>query len=90
MKRRHFVFAGGHAARRYRADAGAGARPGRKTITGGFDVGPGGFPGNFNPFAATAGFTWLSAYYEPLVTNSAELGKLENVLASDYRSAMTA
>ncbi|TJW22576.1 MAG: peptide ABC transporter substrate-binding protein, partial [Mesorhizobium sp.] len=31
-----------------------------KTITGGFDVGPGGFPKNFNPLAATGGFTWLS------------------------------
>jgi peptide/nickel transport system substrate-binding protein len=31
-----------------------------KTITGGFDVGPGGFPKNFNPLAATGGFTWLN------------------------------
>ena len=38
-----------------------------KTITGGFDVGPGGFQGNFNPLAATGGFTWLSVYFEPLV-----------------------
>jgi peptide/nickel transport system substrate-binding protein len=55
-----------------------------KTITGGFDVGPGGYPGNFNPFTATAGFTWLNTYYEPLVTNSADLSELEGVLASDY------
>ena len=33
------------------------------TITGGFDVGPGGFQGNFNPLAATSGLTWLSVYY---------------------------
>jgi len=32
----------------------------KSVITGGFDVGPGGFPGNFNPMAASAGFTWLS------------------------------
>ena len=25
------------------------------TLSGGFDVGPGGFQGNFNPLAATAG-----------------------------------
>jgi len=39
------------------------------TLSGGFDVGPGGFQGNFNPLAATAGFTWLSIYYEPSTTN---------------------
>lgn len=37
------------------------------TISGGFDVGPGGFQGNFNPLAATGGFTWLVSYFEPLV-----------------------
>lgn len=56
----------------------------QSTITGGFDVGPGGFPRNFNPLAATAGFTWLSVYYEPLVTYNAELSALEGVLASDW------
>jgi peptide/nickel transport system substrate-binding protein len=55
-----------------------------KTITGGFDVGPGGFPGNFNPFQATAGFTWLSTYYEPLVIYTADLSKIVGDLASDY------
>ena len=49
---------------------------GAKTITGGFDVGPGGLPGNFNPLAATAGFTWLSTYFEPLVIYNADLTKL--------------
>ena len=57
---------------------------GGKTVTGGFDVGPGGFPGNFNPFTATAGFTWLNTYYEPLVTNAADLSKLEAALADEY------
>src|SRR5690349_4724059 len=37
-----------------------------KTITGGFDVGPGGLPKNFNPLVSTAGFTWLNTYFEPL------------------------
>ncbi|HET8728375.1 MAG TPA: ABC transporter substrate-binding protein [Alphaproteobacteria bacterium] len=62
----------------------AGAQSQGTTLTGAFDVGPGGFQGNFNPLAATAGFTWLSLYYEPLVIYD---GKLENVvgaLASGY------
>jgi peptide/nickel transport system substrate-binding protein len=55
-----------------------------KTISGGFDVGPGGFPGNFNPMAATAGFTWLNTYYEPLVIYSADLSKLDGDLATSW------
>lgn len=55
-----------------------------KTITGGFDVGPGGFPKNFNPLAATGGFTWLSTYFEPLVIYNAELNAIEGGLAADY------
>ncbi len=62
------------------AGAGLGALPARAqapgTITGGFDVGPGGFQGNFNPLAATAGFTWLTMYFEPLIIYDA---KLENI-----------
>jgi len=54
------------------------------TITGAFDVGPGGFPGNFNPLAATAGLTWLSVYYEPLVIYDAGLTALQGALASEW------
>ncbi len=54
------------------------------TITGGFDVGPGGFQGNFNPLAATGGFTWLNVYFEPLVIYNAELTKLEGALATEW------
>jgi peptide/nickel transport system substrate-binding protein len=54
------------------------------TITGGFDVGPGGFQGNFNPLAATSGFTWLSVYFEPLVNFNAGLTQLEGNLASEF------
>ncbi|MFA1621736.1 ABC transporter substrate-binding protein [Rhizobium mongolense] len=54
------------------------------TLSGGFDVGPGGFQGNFNPLAATAGFTWLSIYYEPLVAYDEKLQKVVGVLASSY------
>lgn len=55
-----------------------------RTITGGFDVGPGGFQGNFNPLAATSGFTWLSIYYEPMITYNAELTKIIPVLAERW------
>lgn len=54
------------------------------TLSGGFDVGPGGFQGNFNPLAATSGFTWLSVYYEPLVTYDEKLQKVVGLLASSY------
>ncbi|MGY5811085.1 ABC transporter substrate-binding protein [Rhizobium sp. LEGMi198b] len=54
------------------------------TLSGGFDVGPGGFQGNFNPLAATAGFTWLSIYYEPLVAYDEKLQKVVGELASSY------
>lgn len=57
---------------------------GASTITGGFDVGPGGLAGNFNPLAATSGFTWLSTYYEPLVIYNAELTELEGALATEW------
>lgn len=55
-----------------------------KTITGGFDVGPGGFQGNFNPLAATSGFTWLTNYLEPLVIYNAELSQIVGDLASSW------
>lgn len=54
------------------------------TITGGFDVGPGGFAGNFNPLAATSGFTWLSIYFEPLVMYDAGLTALQGALATSW------
>ena len=56
----------------------------QKTITGGFDVGPGGFQGNFNPLAATGGFTWLNVYFEPLINYNADLTAIEGTLATEY------
>ncbi|MBZ6076681.1 ABC transporter substrate-binding protein [Microvirga sp. WGZ8] len=56
----------------------------QKTITGGFDVGPGGFQGNFNPLAATGGFTWLNVYFEPLVNYNADLTAIEGAMATEY------
>lgn len=60
------------------------AQDAEKTIIGGFDVGPGGYQGNFNPLMATAGFTWLNTYYEPLVTYTADLSQLKGELAEEY------
>ncbi len=57
----------------------------KSVISGGFDVGPGGFPGNFNPMAASAGFTWLSTYFEPLVVYDAKLEKLAPALATSWQ-----
>ncbi|MGH6760822.1 MAG: ABC transporter substrate-binding protein [Phyllobacterium sp.] len=54
------------------------------TISGGFDVGPGGFQGNFNPLAATSGFTWLVTYFEPLVIYDDKLEKIIGALADSY------
>ncbi len=50
-------------------------------LSGGFDVGPGGLPGKFNPLAATAGFTWLNLYYEPLVFYDPKLSHIGPGLA---------
>ena len=59
----------------------------KTVITGGFDVGPGGFPGNFNPMAASAGFTWLSTYFEPLVVYDAKLERIAPALATSWQIA---
>ncbi len=56
------------------------AQPARNVLVGGFDVGPGGYPGNFNPLAATAGFQWLNLYYETLVLY--ETTALENIVGA--------
>jgi peptide/nickel transport system substrate-binding protein len=55
-----------------------------RVITGGFDVGPGGLAGNFNPLAASAGFTWLSLYFEPLVTYDVKLQSVVGALADKF------
>jgi peptide/nickel transport system substrate-binding protein len=55
-----------------------------RIITGGFDVGPGGQPGNFNPMTATAGYTWLNTYLEPLVIYDATLANIVGALATSF------
>lgn len=58
-----------------------------RTITGAFDVGPGGLQGNFNPLAATSGFTWLATYFEPLVIYDEKLERVIGALARSYEAA---
>jgi peptide/nickel transport system substrate-binding protein len=54
------------------------------TISGGFDVGPGGFQGNFHPWPATGGFTWLVTYCAPLVIYDDKLANVIGALAERY------
>jgi len=63
------------------------AQPGRNILVGGFDVGPGGYPNNFNPLAATAGFTWFNLYYETLLSYDAALTRIGPALASSVEAA---
>lgn len=58
------------------------AQSGRNVLVGGFDTGPGGQQGNFNPLTATAGFTWLNLYFEPLAMYDVKLEKISPALAS--------
>lgn len=55
-----------------------------KTLTGGFDVGPGGFPGNFNPLMATTGYMAMALAYEPLVVYDKALQNVVGKLAQSY------
>lgn len=54
------------------------------TFTGAFDEGPGGCPECFNPLTATAGFTWLEEYYEPLVVYDVNFQKMQGQLAQSW------
>ncbi len=63
------------------AAGGAFAQPSRNVLVGGFDVGPGGYPNNFNPLAATAGFQWLNLYYDTLVLYDPKLETIQGSLA---------
>ncbi|WP_102225318.1 ABC transporter substrate-binding protein [Acidimangrovimonas sediminis] len=60
------------------------AAAGDKTLTGGFDVGPGGFPGNFNPLMATTGYMALTLNYQPLFVYDGKLSQIVGQLAKSY------
>lgn len=54
------------------------------TLTGGFDVGPGGAPEIFNPLVATAGFTWLELYYSKLLVYDVNFTAIQGELAESW------
>ncbi|MBZ0238828.1 MAG: peptide ABC transporter substrate-binding protein, partial [Deltaproteobacteria bacterium] len=54
------------------------------TMIGAFDVGPGGAPQIFNPYQATAGFTWLSKTYGRLVAYDVGFTKIQGDLAQSW------
>lgn len=53
------------------------------TLIGAFDVGPGGAPGVI-PYMDTAGRTWLSKIWSPLVSWNADISALEPQLATEW------
>ena len=55
------------------------------TLIGAFDVGPGGAP-QVKPFFDTAGRTWLSKIWSPLVSWNADMSALEPQLATEWSS----
>lgn len=55
------------------------------TLVGAFDVGPGGAP-KVIPFMDTAGRTWLSKIWSPLISWNADMSALEPQLATDWSS----
>ena len=65
-------------------DASPAAGSGGGTLTGGFDVGPGGAPEVFNPLLATAGFTWLELYYSKLVVYDVDFTAIQGELAESW------
>ncbi len=54
------------------------------TLTGAFDVGPGGCVECFNPLQATAGFTWFEKYYSKLIQYDINFTKLQGDLAESW------
>lgn len=58
-----------------------------KVITGAFDQGPGGAPGQYNPLTTTAGFTWLNKYFSTLVLYDPAFKKISGDLASSWTVA---
>lgn len=61
------------------------AQGGGGVLIGAFDVGPGGAP-NVRPFMDTAGRTWLSKIWSPLISWNADMSALEPQLATEWSS----
>lgn len=65
-------------------DASPAAGAGGGTLTGGFDVGPGGAPEVFNPLTATAGMTWLELYFSKLLVYDVDFTAIQGELAESW------
>lgn len=64
------------------APAAGGATGG--TLTGAFDVGPGGNPQGFNVITAGAGYMWMEKYFSKLVLYDVNYTKLQGDLAESW------
>jgi peptide/nickel transport system substrate-binding protein len=54
------------------------------TLTGAFDVGPGGSPQGFNPMIQGAGFLWTEKYFSKLVLYDVGFTKIQGELAESW------
>lgn len=54
------------------------------TLTGAFDVGPGGSPQGFNPMTQGAGFLWTEKYFSKLVLYDVGFTKIQGELAESW------
>ncbi len=54
------------------------------TLTGGFDVGPGGSPAQFYPPSMGAGYVWLEKYFSKLVVYDVGFTKMQGELAESW------
>lgn len=53
-------------------------------LVGGFDVGPGGAPEQFNPLQAGAGFTWFEKYFSKLMLYDKDFTAIQGELAESW------
>ena len=58
--------------------------PSGGTLTGAFDVGPGGSPQGFNPMIQGAGFLWTEKYFSKLVLYDVGFTKIQGELAESW------
>lgn len=62
----------------------AAAGPSGGTLTGGFDVGPGGSPAQFYPPSMGAGYVWLEKYFSKLLVYDVGYTKMQGELAESW------
>ncbi|HET8631563.1 MAG TPA: ABC transporter substrate-binding protein [Thermomicrobiales bacterium] len=67
--------------------AASGPGGGGGTMTGGFDVGPGGNPQGFNVITAGAGYMWMEKYFSKLLEYDVKFTKLQGENAESWEVA---